>query len=85
MCLFPDFLVSLKEGMEHESPGVQEIMRNFLYKKKLRQKYYEAMDKSFVKYPVNNPFDAVPFEDPRVFEFITAEDYIEIIENLPLS
>ena len=68
--------------MEHESPEVQELVRKFLYKKKLRQKYHEAIDRSLGKYPSNNPFDAVPFEDPRVFEFITPEDYVEIIENL---
>jgi len=68
--------------MEHETPEVQDLVRRFLYKKKLRQKYYEAIDKSLIKYPINNPFDAVPFEDQRVFEFITPEDYVEILEKL---
>lgn len=56
--------------------------KRFLYIKHVRKIYYDALDKSLEKYPINNPFDAVPFEDPRVFEFIGEEDYIKVLETL---
>jgi predicted GH43/DUF377 family glycosyl hydrolase len=62
--------------------SVSQIIQRFFYAKNLRLKYHKAMEESLIKYPVNNPFDKVPFEDPRVFEFITPEDYVEIIEVL---
>jgi hypothetical protein len=59
-----------------------ETIKRFLYIKRVRKIYYDALDKSLEKYPINNPFDAVPFEDPRVFEFISEEDYINVLETL---
>jgi len=58
-----------------------ETIKRFLYLKRVRKIYYDALDKSLEKYPINNPFDAVPFEDPRIFEFISEEDYINVLET----
>lgn len=60
---------------------MNDEIKRFLYIKRVRKIYYNALIKSLEKYPINNPFDAVPFEDPRVFEFISEEDYINVLET----
>jgi hypothetical protein len=61
---------------------ITDITKRFLCKKSLRKKLTKILYESLKVYPVNNPFDNVAFEDPRVFEFISPEEYIEIIEGL---